>query len=157
MGDDQAEVDKRRKALWMELDGEAKSNDAKARCQEILLNLSFYISMVFGGLAVAAGLIKSYPVAPELISLFAAIATGATFYSREAKLRARADWFYAVRDTAQELINRLDYEMPIPITRDNVAAISREWRDRRRQLGEEMRTINKASPTEISGQAPKGS
>ena len=143
--DEQAhEVEARRSALIRELEGEALKHEQGASCNELLVSASFYASLLFGGLAVAAGLVKSMRIPSELISLFAALATGATFLSREAKYRAIADWHYAVRDTARQLIARLNYEMPIPVTRENVAGISSEWRRVRGELGARKAAINGA-------------
>ena len=88
---------------------------------------------------------KSQLTVTHPISLFAAISTGATILAREAKYRARSDWHYSVRDTANQLVTRLNYEIPIPITRDNVAAISEEWRRRRSELGDRMAAIHEST------------
>jgi hypothetical protein len=53
------EVEKKRAALREELKHEVERYGRHAHLQEVLLGLSFYVSMAFGGLAVAAGLIKS--------------------------------------------------------------------------------------------------
>jgi hypothetical protein len=110
--------------------------------------------MLFGALAVGAGLIKSVSIPTELISLLAALGSGLTFFSREAKLRSKANWFYLVRDTALKLALRLDYEMPIPITREDVAAISAEWRRQREELGGRMADI--IGQGEAGHHAPRG-
>jgi hypothetical protein len=146
MDEDHSDVETRRRRLIEELEAEARRHDRTAHTNEFLVSAFFYISLFFGGLAVVCGLIKSISIPTELISLFAAIGTGATFLAKEAKYRARADWHYSVRDTAKQLIARLNYEMPIPVTRDDVAAISEEWRRRRAELGDKMAAIHGSPP-----------
>ncbi len=84
-----------------------------------------------------------------MVSLTAAVATAGTVVVKETKWRARADWFYARRDIAASLLNRLNYEMPDPITNDNIAAISKEFRQQRDMLGLRMTALNAgATPAE---------
>jgi hypothetical protein len=151
MSEELADVENRKNRLITELEGEARKHEKGASRNQFMVSASFYASLLFGGLAVAAGLIKSIPIPSEVISLFAALGTGATFLSREAKYRAIADWHYAVRDTANQLIARLNYEMPFPVTRENVASISKEWRQKREELGGKMAAIN-GNPTQIQSQ-----
>jgi hypothetical protein len=145
MTDETGQIEERIKKLRALLSREIEENNRQARLHDFATNALFYASMLFGALAVGAGLVKSISIPTELISLFAALGTGFTFSSREAKFRAKADWFYSVRDTASQLALRLDHEMPIPITRENVAAISSEWRQRREELGNRMLAINSSS------------
>ena len=144
------DVSQRHSALIALLKREAELHGRTADRYELASSLSFYAAMLFGGLAVVLGLIKIVPVPSELISICAAIGTGSTLWAREAKLRARADWFYTVRDTAQHLSNRLQFELPIPVTPDDIAAVSAEWRTTRGKLGERMSTINNPEKTNNS-------
>src|SRR3954467_11525773 len=118
--EDRQVLEERIRSLRAMLSKEINENDRTAKWHGLFANLFFYSAMLFGALAVGAGLIKSISVPTEVISLFAALGTGSTLFSREAKLRAKANWFYAVRDAASQLLLRLDHEMPIPITRENV-------------------------------------
>ena len=147
MNGETEEVESRKNTLINELTREASIHESTARVNEWLLSGSFYGSLIFGGIAVLLGFIHSAYIHPEYISICAAIGTGLTFLSREAKYRATADWNYWVRDTARQLVQRLRYEMPIPTTKDNVAAISEEWRRKRTEQGVIMAEIHKA-PTQ---------
>jgi hypothetical protein len=98
--------------------------------------------MIALGSASLLGLIPSAWVQPWMISLLAAVAAGCLILVREARYREKADWFYARRDVARALINRLKYEMPKAVSLDNVAAISQEWRRTQENLGLKMKSIN---------------
>ena len=77
-----------------------------------------------------------------MISILAAAAAGCLILVREAKYREKADRFYARRDVARSLINRLKYEMPEAVSLENVAAISKEFRQTQENLGLRMKSIN---------------
>jgi hypothetical protein len=153
MNDAAEEVDGRKQTLIKEILGEASKHHRAAILNEWLLSGSFYFSLLFGGLAVLFGFVKSAYILPEYISVCAAIGTGLSFLSKEAKYRAKADWNFWVRDTASQLVQKLRYEMPIPTTRGDVAAISEEWRRKRSELGIRMSEINR-SPTQSQSASP---
>ena len=138
------EVEKRRTCLVVELKKEASKHEHTARIHDFFASALFYCSLLFGGLAVAAGLIKSVNIPSEVISLFAAMGTGASILSREAKYRAHADWNYAVHDTAQQLVGKLEFELPLPVKDTDVTAVSQEWRRKRAELGVIMTAIRGA-------------
>jgi len=50
--------------------------------------------------------------------------------------------FYAKRDTSGELIDRLKFEMPHPINRNAVAAVSEAYRVAQRDFGARLSAIN---------------
>jgi hypothetical protein len=131
MAEDSVEVEKRRTGLVAELTTEADKHHHTARTNDFWASTFFYGSLIFGGLAVAVVLIKSGKIPSEYISLLAAIGTGASILSREAKLRSHADWNYAVRDTAKQLIGKLEFELPLPVKSTDVTAVSQEWRRKR--------------------------
>jgi hypothetical protein len=154
MTEDGKEVEKRKSELEQLLYGEARKYNRQAIFHEAMGFATFYISMLFGGLAVVGGFIKSISIPPELISVCAAIGTGAALLSREAKYRIHANWNYAVRDTAEQLATRLKFEAPHPASRESVAAISEEWRRRRAELGTEM-SIILGSPSSAESRRPR--
>jgi hypothetical protein len=147
-------LSQRHSGLLDHLKMQAKCHGRIARRYDLVASLSVYAALIFAGLAVALGLIiKTVPFPAELISLCAAIGTGSALFSREGKLRAKADWFYTVRDVAQHLHNKLEFELPLPVTRDDIAAVSEEWRTTREKLGERMFTINnpeKSKPSKLN-------
>jgi hypothetical protein len=154
MTEEGEEVKKRKSELVLLLHGEARKHNRQAYFHEGMGFATFYISMLFGGLAVVGGFIKSISIPPELISVCAAIGTGAALLSREAKYRIHANWNYAVRDTAEQLVTRLRFETPLPASREDVAALSEEWRRRRAELGIEM-SIILGSPSPAESRRPR--
>jgi hypothetical protein len=82
-----------------------------------------------------------------MVSLVVGVGAGCEFVVRGRKLRERANWFFACQDTADDLLSRLRHEMPHPITWENVADISKEFRERRKVLEEKMESINADWPS----------
>jgi hypothetical protein len=145
------EIDRRRKALETELEGECKVTHCMARKLEGRISFFFWLQMIAGGTASLLGLTRFDWVAAWMVSLVAAVATACTVVVRESKWRDRANWFYTRRDKAHALLCRLRYEMPIQITKDNLAAISEDYRREREALGLRMAAINAGSPEEKPG------
>ena len=77
-----------------------------------------------------------------MVSLVAGVAAGCEFVVRGRKLRERANWFFACQDTTNDVLSRLRHETPHPITLENVAGISKEFREQRKALGKKMESIN---------------
>ena len=148
------EVQRRRNELLAKLNDNSRAADSQATWLEFFLTTSFYGNLLFGGLAVVLGLVKQWNVPSEYISLSAAVSTSLAILPRQGKYWAKADWHYAVRDTANGLANRLEFEMPIPVLRENVAAISLEWRTQREKLGARMAAIHDAPVAESNGGRP---
>jgi hypothetical protein len=144
------ELTKRKESFRALLENEDKVCSRGARRSEIYLKGCFVLSMIFGGLTVGAGILSSasMPIPAWLISVFAAIGTGATVVAREGQFRAKANWFYSVRDTAKDIIWKLDYELPDPATLEDVGKLSADWRRRRIECGMRMEAITTRRDTE---------
>jgi len=150
MCDEANEIKARRAALKTNLEEEARRAGRQAFWHEGMAQVLFYTSIVLGALAIIFGLARFSFATPEVISGLVAIATLATFISRESKLRAKANWFYAVHDAARELSAKLEFELPIPVTAEHVASISKEWSDRRKELGRKMEAIHEAASSRLN-------
>ena len=74
--------------------------------------------------------------------ILAAFATGIAALPKLGNFRPRANWWYAVRDTADRFRSRLVYELPVEVTLDQVAVIARDWTAARNELGTRMSQIN---------------
>ena len=109
MSDANNEITSRKSNLFSKLEQAEKKHNRKANIYEILSAASFYLSLSFGGLAVLSGLIKSFNVPPEIISVFAAISSGLTVLPRQALFILKADWHYSARDTANNLLWKLQF------------------------------------------------
>ncbi len=143
-------VESRKTEFIEELEKIASKHAKHSHINETLVQSLFYGSLIFGGLAVVSGLIKIITVPPEIISLFAGLATGATTLAKTANYRAVADWNFAVRDTAYQFIEKLKYEIPMPVTQEGITAISEEWRRRRTQLERYPNGLNRLGDSRIS-------
>jgi hypothetical protein len=137
-----SEAETRRSNLLADLEVERKEAHKSAQNLEIWINRWFWVQMIALGSASFLGLIPSASIKPWMISILAAVAAGCLILVREAKYREKADWFYARRDVARSLINRLKYEMPEAVSLENVAAISKEFRQTKENLGLRMKSIN---------------
>jgi hypothetical protein len=147
------EVNRRREALEKDLEKERITADRNARWLEACISVLFWIQMIAGGIASLLGLTRLDWVAPWMVSVIAAVATASAIVVRQAKWREKANWWYALRDSVRALLYRLRYEMPEQITLDNVAAISREFREQRGKLGDRMAAIH-AGPPESANKKP---
>jgi hypothetical protein len=130
-----AEVKRRRESLEKELDEERINAKREALKLERYISILFWLQMIAGGTASLLGLTRFEWVTPWMVSVIAAVATACAVVVRQAKMREKANWHWACRDNAHALLSRLRYEMPEPITLDNVAAISKEYRQQRTALG----------------------
>lgn len=139
---EQTEAERRRHKLDEELEAERSTSHTAASSIEGRISKLFWLQLTAGGAASLIGLTRFEWVQPWIVSVIAGIATACVVVVRETKWRAKADWHYARRDIAAGLLNRLRYEMPDPITKDSVAAISKDFRQQRDMLGLRMKTIN---------------
>ena len=124
-----------------------KERDSAARhatFEEFFYQLFKHLSLIFGVCAAIGGLIKGINVPVEMVGRFAALSTGFQLVYKEAKYRVRADWFYELRDAAQQFIFRIDYETPFQINVDEIETLSKEWRQVRANLASKMIAIKAA-------------
>jgi hypothetical protein len=128
------EVEARKVALIEDLENEARWRHHRGLRNYFYASGAFYASMLFGGLAVAAGVVKSLQIHSEVVSMLAAIGTGASFLAREAKYGAEADRNFAFRDSARQCAAKLRFELPFPNTLGSIIAISEEWRRQQVEL-----------------------
>jgi hypothetical protein len=147
------EVNRRREALEKALEKERITSDRNAFWLELCISILFWIQMIAGGIASLLGLTQFAWVTPWMVSVIAAVATASAIVVRQAKWREKANWWYALRDGVSALLYRLRYEMPEQIILDNVAAISREFREQREKLSDRMAAIH-AGPPESSNKQP---
>jgi hypothetical protein len=136
-----------RKDLENELQSYSNKRGEQARNYEFWIAFLFWLQMAAAGAAFVLGLLPSESIRAWMVSLVAGVAAGCEFVVRGRKLRERANWFFACRDTADDLLSRLRHEMPHPITWENVAGISKEFRERRKALGEKTESIDADWPS----------
>jgi hypothetical protein len=77
-----------------------------------------------------------------MVSVCAAVAAGCEIVSKKAPWREKSNAHYARRDQISALIKRLKYEIPTPPTEDQIAMISREYRETLARYGTTMNAIN---------------
>jgi hypothetical protein len=136
-----------RKDLENELQAYSIRRGEQARNYEFWIAFLFWLQMAAAGAALVLGLIPSNSIKPWMVSLVAGVAAGCEFVVRGRKLREHVNWFFACQDAADDLLSRLRHEMPHPSTWENVAGISKEFRERRKALGEKMESINADCPS----------
>ena len=136
-----------RKDLENELQAYSNKRGEQVQNYEFWIAFLFWLQMAAVGAAFVLGLVPSKSIKPWTVSLVTGVAAGCEFVVRGRKLRERANWFLACQDTAGDLLSRLRHEMPHPITWENVADISKEFRERCKALGEKMESINADWPS----------
>jgi hypothetical protein len=136
-----------RKDLENELQTYSNKRGERVQNYEFWIAFLFWLQMAAVGAAFVLGLVPSKSIKPWTVSLVTGVAAGCEFVVRGRKLRERANWFLACQDTADDLLSRLRHEMPHPITWENVADISKEFRERCKALGEKMESINADWPS----------
>ena len=148
MPDDVAKAN--RKELTEELEKQRNDNNKQAHNLEGWITTLLWLQMIAAGAAFALGLIHWPGVQAWMVSIVAGVTAGCSVVVRGGKLRERANWFYAYRDMADNLLYRLRFEMPEPIDLATVAALSCEFRERREKLGQQMQGITADWPTNKS-------
>jgi hypothetical protein len=130
------EAERRRNELKKLLSIERANTNKRGRRLERQLSVLYWLQLVVGGVATLGSLIDW--VRPWMLSIAAAVVTTCAVVARETKWREKANLFYARRNMAAGLMGRLEFEMPNPITCDAVAAVSKEFRQRRADLDTQM-------------------
>jgi len=129
----------RKKQLIGELVKARDDAHRSARRFEVHIGFAFWSSTALGLASTVLGLWFRNGIASGIL---AAVATGIAALPKLANFRPRANWWYAVRDTADKFRSRLVYELPTEVTFDQVAAIAQEWTAARTGLGTRMSQIN---------------
>jgi hypothetical protein len=120
---------------------ERVNTNKRGRVLERQLSVLFWLQLGTGGVATLGGLTGFDWVKPWMVSIAAGVATACAVVARETKWREKATLFYARRNMAAGLMNRLQFELPNPITCDAVAAVSKEFRQRRADLDTQMAAL----------------
>jgi hypothetical protein len=134
------EANRRRNELNEQLQIERANTNRRGRQLERWLSILFWLQLGFGVVATLGGLLALNwrAIEPWMVSTAAFLATLCAVVDRDSKWRDKANVFYARRNLAAEIMGRLQFEMPNPITCDAVAEVSKEFRQRRADLDTRM-------------------
>jgi hypothetical protein len=130
----------RKSDLLKELDSEHETAYRKAQSLEYRVDICWWGSLLFAGLASVTGFFAGVPA--WLISLFASIATGLVVVRRKAGWREKSNAYYALRDKMAELISRLKYQTPDRPSDDLIARIAKERDDAKTICGRRLNQVN---------------
>lgn len=144
--------------LIKELEAAHKKNYCEAHKLEFMVDTCWWASVVAAALASVSGLLPLPPYLPLPswgISLLAASASGAELLRRNTKWRERSNVYYSYGDAAWRLANRLKFEIAHPVTPDQLAHISKEFRTAQEEFGKQMAKLNLARDARSKQIGPK--
>lgn len=127
------------------------------------LTQCWWLTLGCAGVASALGFIAEIPslrekIDPWMVSAFSLIAGSVAIVRQKSSWRIKSNLFYRHRDDIDDLLSKLRYELPKPISSDSIAQIAREYRQKKLEWGEKMRTLNEMidDHTDAPHQPPKG-
>ncbi|WP_233874523.1 SLATT domain-containing protein [Paraburkholderia adhaesiva] len=105
-----------------------------------------WATIVSSGISVTLGIVasvKPFPLNPAVFSAIAAVTAGLAALQQKFSWREQSDAYYARADRLDKLLDQLDYELPVEITLEQVALISRRYDEVRREIGDRIFAINR--------------
>jgi hypothetical protein len=117
-----------------------------------------WVSSLAGIAAAVLGLVPFDRVEKWEIGILAAISTALISASRQLGLQQKAHWHARKVERLKELQKRLAYELPIPPSADELAALSRAWSALDREMSREWEDMQheQTRPADISGDETAG-
>ncbi|MFI4994883.1 MAG: hypothetical protein ACHQAQ_03760 [Hyphomicrobiales bacterium] len=152
MSDDGQVLDERRKALLAQIKADKEKYLRLARWNYYPAQSLLWASLDAGGLAALLGVVPPLAATVEKwqLGLISALAVALTTFSRQAGFQQKANWHYRKVDGLKALQNRLEYELPVSPTADNIAAVSSAYS----KMDSEMTKQWEDMKPEPTGQAP---
>jgi hypothetical protein len=127
MLDESQTLSERSSELNSQLEAESQHYTRIARTNYYLAQTLAWASSGFGLAAAVLGLIPWDRIAKWEVGLLAAISAALVTVSRQLGLQQKANWHYRKVDSLNSLRRRLQFELPVSPSADNIAAISRAW------------------------------
>jgi len=135
------EAEGRRAELRTELGKEEVSYLRNARFNYYAFLTLLWLSIVSSGSAVVLGLLPESAIPKWLVGIIGGVPAILTLASKQVGFAHKANWHYRKVDALKALRRRLDYELPIHVTPDNIAAISRSLSRIEREMTAEWENI----------------
>jgi hypothetical protein len=143
------EIKQRRAELLKQLTSEAKRSRKLAQLNYVAVLWMAWISV---GASIAAGLLGLLGMLQaKWVGVIAFLPAALAIAANTLKLQAKANWHYQQEIQLNGLSRRLQFEMPVNPSADNIAAICAAWRN----LSESMEDIWQKTLTVDFNQLPK--
>jgi hypothetical protein len=155
MPDDTSILGERKNALLAEITADESHYLRLARTNYYSAQGLLWASLIAGSLAALFGLVQSLSEGVEKwqLGLVSALSVAFTTFSRQVGFQQKANWHYRKVDRLRALQRRLNFELPISPTADNIAAVSSSLSAMDLQMSkewEDMKSEPSAKPPEAN-------